>query len=504
MNAASLFHAAERRSPTALALRWDDGAMSYGELGDASRRFGSVLATLGVGADERVAILLPNHPAFAVALLGTFWHGSAAAVLSPAWRTADAERAIVNADARVLVTTRAVAATLHACPPTVLVVDADDDPRSFARECARQPAGLESPPASRAATEPATILYSSGTTGDPKGIVLSHGNLVFNAKSKVRYCGMRSDDALALVVPMSHCFGQNVVLLGALAAGASVRIYTRFHANDVHAGIRAGEVTHLYAAPLVFERLLDAGAPESLRILRVALSAAAPLPPALAARWHTATAKPLYQGYGLSESSPFATFDDGRERVPGSVGHAIDGVEIRIGEIEGDAWLGEDALGEVAIRGPNVMTGYWRRPDETARALRGGWLRTGDAGRLSASGALQLVDRLDDAINVAGFKVYPSDVERAIASHVDVAEAVAYRVAGASRGSQVALDVVAVPGATITPDDIHALAATALARFQRPSFVRIVSAFPRSPSGKVLRRVLTASFHLPPPSASVD
>ena len=146
------------------------------------------------------------------------------------------------------------------------------------------------------------------------------------------------------------------------------------------------------------------------------------------------------------------------------------------------------------------MTGYWRRPEETARALRGGWLRTGDAGRMSSSGALQLVDRLDDAINVSGFKVYPSDVERAIALHADVAEAVAYRVAGASRGSQVALDVVPVPGATITPDDVHLHAATTLARFQRPSFVRIVSAFPRSPSGKVLRRVLTASFHLPLPS----
>ena len=501
MNAATLFHAAERRDPTALALRWDDGAMSYGALGDAARRFGSTLASLGVRAGERVAILLPNHPAFAVTLLGSFWHGATAAVLSPAWRTADAERAIVNADARVLVTTQAVADTLTACPPTVFVVDADDDARSFERACARQPAGLTGPPASRATTETATILYSSGTTGDPKGIVLSHGNLVFNAQSKVRYCGIRPDDALALVVPISHCFGQNVVLLGALAAGASVRIYARFHADHVLAGIGSREVTHLYTTPLVFQRLLDAGVPDSLRSLRLALSAAAPLPPTLAARWRTATAKPLHQGYGLSESSPFATFDDGREAVPGSVGHAIDGVEIRIGEIEGDAWLGDDALGEVAIRGPNVMTGYWRRPDETARALRGGWLRTGDAGRLTASGALHLVDRLDDAINVAGFKVYPSDVERAIASHSDVAEAVAYRVSGASRGSQVALDVVPVPGATITPDDVHALAATALARFQCPSFVRIVSALPRSPSGKVLRRVLTASFHLSPPSA---
>lgn len=474
--------------------------MTYGELGDASRRFGEALAEAGVGGDDRVAILLPNDPAFAVVLLGCFWRGVTAAVLSPTWSTVDAERALGDADARALVTTRAVAATLRVCPPAVFVVDSNDDPCSFSRACARQRAGLSGPPMTRLSTDPATILYSSGTTADPKGIVLSHGNLLFNAQSKVRYCGIEPDDALALVVPISHCFGQNVVLLGALAAGASVRIYERFHAEQVLAGVRAGEVTQLYATPLAFQRLLDAGEPDALRSLRIALSAAAPLPPALAARWRAATGKALFQGYGLTESSPFATFDDGREATAGCVGRAIDGVEIRIGEIDGDSWLGEDALGEVAIRGPNVMTGYWRRPDETTHALRGGWLRTGDTGHLSAHGALHLADRLDDAINVAGFKVYPSDVERAFASHAAIAEVVAYGVAGASRGSQVALDVVPAAGVTITAADVHALATTALAPFQRPSFVRIVSAVPRSPAGKVLRRMLTASFQPLPPS----
>lgn len=481
-------------------MRWDDGAMTYGQLGDASRRFGEALAEAGVSSDDRIAILLPNDPAFAVALLGCFWRGATAAVLSPTWKPVDSERALADSDARALVTTRAVAATLRGCPPTVFLVDSDDDAFSFACACARQGAGLNGPPVSRRHSEPATILYSSGTTADPKGVVLSHGNLLFNARSKVRYCGIGPDDGLALVVPISHCFGQNVVLLGALAAGASVRIYERFHAEQVLAGIRAGEVTHLYATPLVFRRLLDAEASDALRSLRVALSAAAPLPPALAARWRAATGKALLQGYGLTESSPFATFDDGREEAPGYVGRAIDGTEIRIGEIEGDRWLGADALGEVAIRGPNVMTGYWRRPDETARALRDGWLRTGDTGRLSANGGLHLADRLDDAINVAGFKVYPSDVERAIGSHADIAEVVAYRVVSASRGSQVALDVVPAAGATITAADVHARATTALSGFQRPAFVRIVSSIPRSPAGKVLRKSLTASF-VPPPSS---
>ena len=495
MNAVRLFDAHERRAPGALALRWDTGTMTYGELGVRARRAAAVLAARGVRAEERVALLLPNDPAFAVALLATYWLGATAVVLSPAWQPADAARALADADARVLVTTQAAAAALGAELPETLLVDVASGARSF--DAAIASAGDTGPlePAPRRAGDAAVILFSSGTTGDPKGVVLSHGNLVFNAESKARYCGLTASDSLALVLPVAHCFGQNAVLLAALTAGASVRLYPRFDEDRLRAGIVAGEVSVLFAAPVVFQRLLDAGDPAVLGALRCSLSAAAPMSVTLARRWREATGLPLLQGYGLTESSPFAAFDDATSDQPGCVGRAIEGVEIRIGEIDGDGWMKPGELGEIAIRGPNVMREYWRRPEQTRRALRGGWLRSGDVGRLSPQGHLTLTDRLDDAINVAGFKVYPSDVERAVTAHPAVAEAAAYRVRHGARGWRVAVDVVLAPGMTLDAAGLHAFAEERLAGFQRPSLVRFVSGLPRSPSGKVLRRVLTASVH---------
>ena len=491
MNAAALFNTRERHDPSALALRWDGGSMSYGDLGTQARRAAAALAARGVGVDDRVALLLPNDPTFAVALLGTLWLGATAAVLSPVWRGHDALQALLDADVRALVTTQALAAELGALPCPTLLVDAMTGYESFTRALAVQRVDPESPPHSRAADDPATILYSSGTTGEPKGVVLSHGNLVFNAESKGRYCGIQPSDALALVVPVSHCFGQNVVLLGALAAGASVRLYQRFDVHQLCAGIARGEVSHLYAPPLVFQGLLEVAPPATLRRLRCALSAAAPLAEPLAVRWRESTGRALRQGYGLTESSPFATYaDDGGA----DVGRAIDGVEVRIAEVDGEGWLAPNAVGEIVLRGSNVMLGYWRQPDATARVLRDGWLRTGDLGRLTADGRLSVVDRLDDVINVAGFKVHPSDVERAALTHPAVRDAAAYRVPDGARGWCVALDVV-LGDVSRMPEvgELRAFIDARLARFQQPATVRLVSGLPRSPSGKVLRRVLTAS-----------
>lgn len=491
MNAAALFNTRERHDPSALALRWDGGSMTYGELGSQARRAAGALAARGVGVDDRVALLLPNDPRFAVALLGTLWLGATAAVLSPVWHGRDALQALLDADVRALVTTQTLAEALGALPCPTLLVDAATGYESFARALAAARIDRASEPVPRVEDDPATILYSSGTTGDPKGVVLSHGNLVFNARSKQRYCDIQPTDALALVVPISHCFGQNVVLLGALAAGASVRLYQRFDAQQLGAGIARAEVSHLYAPPPVFQRLLEAAPPAALRRLRCALSAAAPLTEALAERWRASTGRALRQGYGLTESSPFATYaDDGAA----DVGRAIDGVEVRIADVDGGAWLEAGELGEIVLRGPNVMQGYWRRPEATARVLRDGWLRTGDLGRLTQDGRLSVADRLDDVINVAGFKVHPSDVERAALAHPAVCDAAAYRVPDGARGWNVALDVVLGDASrTAVAGELRAFIGARLARFQQPARLRLVSGLPRSPSGKVLRRVLTAS-----------
>ena len=493
MNVAAGFDRQARETPAARALHGNHGTTHYGELREQVRQFALQLAERGVATGDRVALLLPNHPAFAVALLGTHWLGAVATVLSPAWAAADAAKALAQADPCLLVTTRELARVVGVeLANTLLVDDEHDAPAVSVSPCASRGTGMDAP-APRSASDPASILFSSGTTSEPKGVVLTHGNLIFNAAAKRRYCGIRPTDRLALVVPASHCFGQNVVILGALLAGACVRISPRFDAAETARDILAGDVTMLMAAPPAFARLLALGDDAPLRALRYALTAAARVPDALAARWHEASGRPLSQGYGLTECSPFATYRDAVTGDGQDVGRAIEGVDVRIADQEsGGRWLPAGEPGEIVIRGRNVMAGYWRRPDATAHALRGGWLRTGDVGTLDATGCLRVIDRVDDMINVAGFKAWPSDIERVLATHPLVAEAAAYGIPDAARGRTVAAAVVLRAGASAEPCELAAFAAARLATFQRPTMLRVVDALPRSPAGKVLRRALSA------------
>lgn len=244
----------------------------------------------------------------------------------------------------------------------------------------------------------------------------------------------------------------------------------------------------LFAAPTAFRRLLDAGDAHALRPLRYALSAAAPLGEDLAREWEAQQMTPLYQGYGLTESSPFATYNHEDRIVLNTVGRPIAGVELRVGAIDSEEWLTPGEVGEVAIRGPNVMAGYWRRPDATARALRGGWLRTGDVGSLDEAGYLRLTDRLDDVVNVGGFKAYPSDVERVINAHAAVQESMAYTLPDAQLGARVGAFVVVRRGVMLDERELLRFLETRLSRYQRPVSISFTSELPRTSAGKLLRR----------------
>lgn len=504
-------HAAARGG--APALRFGERSWSYAELDETARRAAAVLGALGAQHGDRVALYLPNVPEFVFAWLGTLHLGAVSVSLSTAWGPEQALDAIADSEPTVLVTNAELLRRLAASGAPlrtgrVLVVDEGAD-------AVTSHAGVNLPLARwhellgsvRARTHvqpvsysaPASILYSSGTTGLPRGVVLPAGGLAGNAAAKAQHCGFREDDGVAVVVPLFHCYGQNAVLAAALTAGACAVLHRRFSPEALVEDASTGRVTALLAVPTVFQRLLelaerDAHAHAALRRLRFAFSAATTLPAPLAARWRDATGRSIQEGYGLTESGPLAAYNHLHTHVPGALGTPIPGVTMAVAEPESGRPLATDVAGEILIRSPYVMSGYWRRPLDTARAMRGGWLHTGDIGYRDPMGWFHLLERMDDLVKVSGFRVHPGNVERVLASHPAVRDAAAFGVHDAERGERVEAAVVLGNPSPHVVDDLLEHCRARLAPYEVPRRLHLRQELPRNAIGKVLRRELRVAL----------
>jgi long-chain acyl-CoA synthetase len=333
------------------------------------------------------------------------------------------------------------------------------------------------------------ILYTSGTTGFPKGAVLSHGNVVSNSYAKDHHCGMRPQDRLLLYLPLSHVFGQNAILNAAFNAFSTVVLCDGFDPEGVGAAISRNRATMFFGVPATYRLLLDRDRQLELSSVRYYFSAAAPLDQEIAEAWRDRTGRVIHEGYGATETSPFACYNHDFRHKPGSVGTPIENVEVRIaGEQAPDVSPGE--VGEIAVRGPNVMLGYWNRPEDTAAAIRDGWFYTGDLGFMDDEGYVFVVDRSKDMINVGGLKVYPAEVERVIQTHPAIAEVAVYGVQNRSSGEEVHASLVLRSGSTLDDSEILALCREQLADFKVPSVIHRSGTLPRNAAGKLLKRVL--------------
>jgi long-chain acyl-CoA synthetase len=338
--------------------------------------------------------------------------------------------------------------------------------------------------------EPAALLYSSGTTGSPKGVTLTHDNVVSNARATVKHCGFRHEDRLACFLPLFHVFGQNFIMNGCFEAGATLVLWRRFVQDAVLEGIRHDKVTMFFAVPTIYIALLNAAvAKEKLASVRYYFSAAATMPQEISRRWADAYGQRVYEGYGLTECSPFAAYNHVSEHRFGSVGTAVENFELKIfGESDVEVPRGE--WGEIVIRGPGVMKGYWGKPEDTARALRGGWLHSGDIGRMDADGYVYIVDRLKDMVNVSGFKVWPAEVENVLYRHPAVEEAAVYGAPDPLKGEQVRAAIVLRQGRRASAEELIGHCRDYLAVYKAPERIEFVSELPKSATGKVLKRVL--------------
>ena len=399
-----------------------------------------------------MALFLPNVPAFAVAYLAVLKLGAIAVSVNVMLTTEELAVLLEDSGARVVF-------TVEALWPRLAPLAGDGLRRDRVVICEGEVAGLPTleafgagrpetcPARDMEPSAPAAILYTSGTTGRQKGATLSHGNVVSNVRAVQRYMRMGPEDRVLVTLPLFHVAAQNVLMNGAFSGAATLVLHRRFDVERCAEAVEAHRVTVVTGVPTIYIALLNAGIrPSALASVRFYKSAAATMPVEIARRWRDTYGQTILEGYGLTETSPAATFNHEREYRPGSVGTPVEMVDMRVVDEE-DRDVPPGAWGEVVFRGPNVMLGYWNRPEETRAAMRGGWFHTGDIGYLDDDGYLVLVDRVKDMINTAGFKIWPREVEEVLYRHPAVGECAVVGVPDALRGEVAKAFVVLRPGA---------------------------------------------------------
>ena len=479
--------------PDRVAIRLGDDTLDYRDLDDASARVAGLLAARNLGPGDPVAIMLPNVPEFAVIYFGVLRGGGVVVPMNPLLKAREVAYYLADSGASVIFAWPATAAEAEVgaaeAGAEVIVVD----PATFGDllATATPAAGV----VDRAGEDTAVILYTSGTTGRPKGAELTHANLIKNAEVFARdLLQISADDVIFGGLPLFHAFGQTCALNTAVAAGASLTMLPRFDPAqalrmlaDHHATVFAGVPT-MYGALL---HVPDRG-DYDVSALRVCVSGGAAMPVEVLRQFEDAFGSIVLEGYGLSETSPVASFNHpDRERKPGSIGTPIRGVEMRVVDEAGSP-LPQGAVGEIAIRGHNIMKGYWNKPDATAEAISSdGWFHTGDLGRVDEDGNYYIVDRKKDLIIRGGYNVYPREIEEVLYEHPAVAEAAVIGVPDAELGEEVGAAVVIKPGATVTPDELRSYVKAQVAAYKYPRRVWFIDALPKGATGKILKREIT-------------
>ncbi|MFE0460286.1 long-chain fatty acid--CoA ligase [Kitasatospora sp. NPDC058965] len=488
-NLASLLAVSARTHGGRTAVRQDETALSYAQLDDASARMARLLHVDGVRPGDRVALVLPNVALFPVAYYAVLRAGAVVVPMNPLLKAREMEFVLRDSGARTVVTV----------PPyayEVAQAAADTGTGSLVIGAATYDTLLSAVApmpevADRAADDTAVILYTSGTTGTPKGAELTHRNLLGNARTSVETLfRLGPDDVLFGGLPLFHAFGQTCALNAAVAAGAALTLLPRFDPQQALEIIRRDGVTVFLGVPTMYTALLNSVVREGSGAsrLRLAVSGGAALPVEILHAFEREFGAVVLEGYGLSETSPVASFNHpDRPRRPGSIGLPVRGVELKLVAADGTA-VGPGEVGEIAIRGENVMKGYWNRPDATAAACHDGWFHSGDLARVDADGFYYIVDRKKDLIIRGGYNVYPREVEEVLYAHPAVAEAAVVGVPHEVHGEEVAAVITLRDGARATAEQIRAYVKERVAAYKYPRIVTFTDHLPKGATGKILKR----------------
>lgn len=511
------------------ALEFFGATTTYRELGDQVSRAAEGLRRLGVRAGDRVALILPNSPQHVVAFYAALRLGAIVIEHNPLYTPRELRHQFEDHGARFAIVWDKIADTVAEFPSDlalehIVSIDITAALPLGKRLALRLPvakaraarAQLTAEPTSKRPTAWAKLLtrgtlsrkhrgpqlddiallqYTSGTTGTPKGAVLTHANLRANAmQGRAWVPGLHDgEETFYGVLPLFHAYGLTLCLTFAMSIGAKLVLFPKYDLELVAAAAKKSPPTFLPAVPPIYDQLARAAARGTIDLtsVRFAISGAMSLPVATVDRWEAATGGLLVEGYGMTESSPVALGNPiGPSRRPGTVGVPFPSTDIRVVDPEDpsvDRPLGE--AGELLLRGPQVFQGYWNRPGDTAETLlRGGWLRTGDIATVSTDGFVTIVDRLKEIIITGGFNVSPSEVEDVLTSHPDIAGAAVVALPKSQGGEDVAAAIVLRDGVELEPEAIRDFCKTRLAAYKVPRRVIVVDDLPRSLIGKVLRR----------------
>ena len=501
LNLSILLREGAARHPEKLALIAGEDRVTYGELERRAARFAGALISLGLGRGSHVALMMPNVPEFTVAYFGCQLAGVVAVPLNVMLKAAEVGYHLGDSDAVALVLWHTLVGEAFAgardapgCRHLIVAgggAGEHEGTLSFDALVDAGAAVAELPDTNPDDT--AVILYTSGTTGRSKGAMLTHFNLFYNAIAAADGHAIDEGAISLAVLPLFHSFGQTVIQNGTLLKSGTVVLLPRFEALAALEAIERHRVTFFAGVPTMYFGLLHHPGAErfDLSSLRVCASGGAPMPVEVMQRFDAKYGTNILEGYGLSETSPVACVNPkGRAKKPGSIGMPLYGVEMRLVREDGGVIHECGVPGELCIKGHNIMKGYYKRPDATAAAIKGGWFSSGDVATRDEDGYYRIVDRKKDMVSRGGFNVYPREIEEVLYGHASVAEAAVIGVAHESLGEEVVAVVALKAGHEATANELMLHCKERLAAYKYPREVRFVGALPKGPTGKILKREL--------------
>lgn len=481
----------------------DGRKFTYEEFANAVNRASLVLASRGIGQGDVVSLLMPNSVEYIIAYFACWKLGAVAGPVNSLLKAHEIAYVITDSEARALLVHSDFLPTIESIRkelPTVRAVIPFDDEAIATRDFADAETGVPKTPSEAGInvdTE-AVIIYTSGTTGKPKGCLLTHGNLIANARQISEWLKFTAHDRLLTVMPLFHMNAVSVTTMSALYAGGSTVVSPKFSASRFWQTISDYQITSFGSVATMLSMLLSTypqGVPEGLKTdqLRFAMCGSAPVPAGVMQRFEETFNCLVIEGYGLSESTCRSTFNppDTRRR-PGSCGVAI-GNEMRVVDEE-DREVADGELGEIVLRGENILKGYYKNEQATATAFRGGWFHTGDIGYRDADGFYYIVDRKSDMIIRGGENIYPREIDEVLYQHPSVAAAATIGVPDQLYGEEVAAFIVLKEGRRVTEEEIMTFCREHLADYKSPKTVRFVAEIPKGPTGKLLKRELAKQY----------